>query len=133
MCKLIDTEFPPYDQVIPKGQDKHVIIPRVALLEALKRVSVVSSERTLGVKFSLSEGSLEISTDNPSVGEGSEIIDVGYDGEELVIGFNARYYIDVLNVLDESEVVVELSGDLDPAVIKDTSGSYVGVVMPMRI
>jgi DNA polymerase-3 subunit beta len=133
VCKLIDTEFPPYDQVIPKGQDKRVIVPRVALLEALKRVSVVSSERTLGVKFSLSEGSLEISTDNPSVGEGSEIIDVGYDGEELVIGFNARYYIDILNVLDESEVVIELSGDLDPAVIRDTSDNYVGVVMPMRI
>ena len=62
-----------------------MVVPRGALLEALRRVSVVSSERTLEVKFQLSEGALEISTDNPSVGEGSELIDIGYEGEELEI------------------------------------------------
>jgi len=133
VCKLIEAEFPPYDQVIPKGQDKQVIISRVALLDALKRVSVVSSERTLGVKLVLTEGSLEISTDNPSIGEGSEALDVGYEGDEMVIGFNARYFIDVLNVLGDDDIRLELAGGLDPGVINDTSGNYIGVIMPMRI
>jgi DNA polymerase-3 subunit beta len=133
VSKLIEAEFPPYDQVIPKSKERSVVVPRGALLEALRRVSVVSSERTLGVKFQLSEGALQISTDNPSVGEGSEVIDIGYEGEELEIGFNARYFIDVLSVLDDDDVTLELSGSLDPAVIKDESGGYIGVIMPMRI
>lgn len=133
VSKLIEAEFPPYDQVIPKSKERSIIVPRVALLEALRRVSVVSSERTLGVKFALSEGALEISTDNPSVGEGSELIDIGYEGYDLVIGFNARYFIDVLSVLDDDDVTLELSGNLDPAVIKDESGGFIGVIMPMRI
>jgi len=133
VSKLIEAEFPPYDQVIPKGHDKELIVSRISLLEALKRVSVVSSERTLGVKFGISDGALEISTDNPSVGEGSEMVDVGYEGEEMAIGFNARYFIDVLNVLDDNDVKLLLSGSLDPAVITDSDGTYVGVIMPMRI
>ncbi len=133
VSKLIDAEFPPYDQVIPKGQDRIVVADRSALLEALRRVSVVSSDRTLGIKFQLGSGSLEISSDNPSVGQGSEVVDVGYDGEELTIGFNARYFIDVLSVLDDGEVRLELAGSLDPAVVRDSCESFVGVIMPMRV
>jgi DNA polymerase-3 subunit beta len=131
--KLIETEFPPYDQVIPKQQEKRLIVPRGKLLDALKRVSIVSSDRTLGVKFVLSEGAVEIVTDNPSIGGSSDVVDVSYDGADMEIGFNARYFIDVLSVLNDEEVAVELSGDLDPAVVKDTAGEFVGVVMPMRI
>ncbi len=131
--KLIETEFPPYDQVIPKQQEKRMIVPRGKLLDALKRVSIVSSDRTLGVKFVLSEGAVEIVTDNPSIGGSSDVVDVSYDGADMEIGFNAKYFIDVLSVLNDEEVAVELSGDLDPAVVKDTAGEFVGVVMPMRI
>jgi DNA polymerase-3 subunit beta len=133
VSKLIDAEFPPYDQVIPKQQERKVIATRLNLLEALKRVSVLSSERTVGVKLQLSEGALAVTTDNPSVGEGQEIIDVAYEGGEVEIGFNARYFIDALAVLDDEELHLELSGNLDPAVIRDASGHFVGVVMPMRI
>jgi DNA polymerase-3 subunit beta len=133
VSKLIESEFPPYDQVIPASSDRKVVISRVPFLEALRRVSIVSSDRTLGVKFVLSEGSLEIVTNNPSVGEGSEQIDVNYEGDELEIGFNARYFIDILSVLDDDEVNLELSGTLDPVIVKDPTGTFVGVVMPMRV
>jgi DNA polymerase-3 subunit beta len=133
VSKLIDAEFPPYDQVIPSTNDRDVILSRALFLEALRRVSIVSSDRTLGVKFSLSEGCLEIITNNPSVGEGSEQLDVNYEGEELTIGFNARYFIDILSVLSDDEVKVELSGELDPVVVKDLKDTFVGVVMPMRV
>jgi DNA polymerase-3 subunit beta len=131
--KLVEAEFPPYDQVIPRGLEKNVVASRAALLEAMRRVSVVSAERTLGVKISLSEGALEVSTDNPAVGESSEVVDVVYEGPELVIGFNARYFIDVLGVLADEEIHVDLSGPLDPAVVRDAAGCFVGVIMPMRI
>ena len=131
--KLVEAEFPPYDQVIPRGLEKNVVASRAAVLEAMRRVSVVSAERTLGVKISLSEGALEVSTDNPAVGESSEIVDVAYEGPELVIGFNARYFIDVLGVLADEEIHIDLSGPLDPAVVRDAAGSFVGVIMPMRI
>jgi DNA polymerase-3 subunit beta len=133
VSKLIEAEFPPYDQVIPKGNEKKAVVGRSAFLEALRRVSVVSSDRTLGVKFKLSEGMLEVETSNPSVGEGSEKVDVSYEGEDLSVGFNAKYFIDILSVLQDDEVRLEMSGPIDPVIVRDTSGSFVGVVMPMRI
>jgi DNA polymerase-3 subunit beta len=133
VSKLIEEEFPPYDQVIPKSNERTVLISRQPLLDALRRVTVVSEEKTLGVKLVLTEGALEIDTNNPSVGQGSEQLDVAYDGEELAIGFNARYFIDVLTVLRDEEIKLELSGALDPVVVRDLGDLFVGVVMPMRI
>jgi DNA polymerase-3 subunit beta len=133
VSKLIEADFPPYDQVIPKQHERLVIMPRQVFLDAMRRVSVLSSERTLGVKIQLSEGVIAISTDNPAVGEGQENIDVSYDGDAIEIGFNARYFIDALAVLGGDEVHLELSGALDPAVIRDPGGLFVGVIMPMRI
>ena len=133
VSKLIDAEFPPYDQVIPSASERQVILSRPDFLDALKRVSIVSPNQNPGVKFLLADGKLEIATSNPSVGEGSEQIDVHYEGSDLTIGFNAKYFIDILNVLPDEEVKVGLSGPLDPVTIKDTSNSFVGVVMPMRV
>jgi DNA polymerase-3 subunit beta len=133
VSKLIEEEFPPYDQVIPKSNERSVIVSRQPLLDALRRVTVVSEEKTLGVRLELTEGSMEIDTNNPSVGQGSEQLDVAYDGDKLEIGFNARYFIDVLNVLRDDEIKMELSGPLDPVVVRDPKGLFIGVVMPMRI
>lgn len=133
VSKLIEEEFPPYEQVIPKSNDRTAVVSRGGLLEALRRVTVVSEEKTLGVRFELSEGLLEIETNNPSVGQGSEQLDVSYDGENVTIGFNARYFIDILNVLRDDEIKMELSGSLDPVVIRDPNDLFIGVVMPMRI
>ncbi len=133
VSKLIEEEFPPYEQVIPKSNDKTAVVARLGLLEALKRVTVVSEEKTLGVRFELSEGLLEIETNNPSVGQGSEQLDVSYDGESVTIGFNAKYFMDILTVLKDDEVKMELSGSLDPVVLRDPNDLFIGVVMPMRI
>ena len=133
ISKLIEEDFPPYDQVIPKSNDRTVVLSRQPLLDALRRVTVVSEEKTLGVRFELTDGALEIDTNNPAVGQGSEQLDVAYEGDELVIGFNARYFIDALSVLRDEEIKLELSGSLDPVVVKDPADLFIGVVMPMRI
>jgi DNA polymerase-3 subunit beta len=133
VSKLIEDEFPPYEQVIPKSNDRTVVASRSSMLDALRRVTVVSEEKTLGVRFSFSDGLLEIETNNPTVGQGSEQIDVAYEGDALSIGFNAKYFIDVLTVLKDEELKLELSGSLDPVVVRDTNDMFIGVVMPMRI
>lgn len=131
--KLIDSQFPPYEQVIPKGNTKTLVLDRLPFLEALKRASLMSSE-TRGVKLALSNGTLRIASDNPELGEVKEDLDVGYAGEDLSIGFNPRYFTDLLAQLSSEQLRLDLQGELDPAVVRPVeSADYVGVVMPMRI
>lgn len=133
--KLADEQFPPYAKVIPQGQDKRVVVSRTGMIEALRRMKLVSSDKSGGVRLMVSPGSLRIVSESPDVGEGSEELDVDYAGPALTIGFNAAYILDVLGALTEDEVVFELAGELDPGVIKPAGEStlFVGVIMPMRI
>jgi DNA polymerase-3 subunit beta len=132
--KLADEQFPPYGRVIPQQQEKRVIMRRSALVDALKRMSLVSSDTSGGVRFMVSAGSLRIVSENPDIGEGSEELDVDYAGEAITIGFNAKYILEVLGSLTDDEVALELAGELDPGVIRPVGDTlFVGVVMPMRI
>ncbi|MFW5875685.1 MAG: DNA polymerase III subunit beta [Myxococcota bacterium] len=133
--KLADEQFPPYAKVIPQQQSRKVTAQRAALVEALRRISLVANDKSGGVRLSLEPGLLRITSENPDVGEGSEELDVDFAGEPVVIGFNARYLLDALGGLTEDEVAIELSGELDPGAIKPVGSDYdfVGVIMPMRI
>jgi len=132
--KLGEGMFPPYDQVIPKDNDKKLVVEREELLEALRRVSIIASDKTWGIRFSLDKGRLSLEADNPDLGNAKATIDVAYKGSALQIGFNARYFIDLLAEMGSKEVSVELGGDLDPALVKPGDGSdYLGVIMPMRL
>lgn len=133
--KLAEEQFPPYAKVIPAQQSRRVVMPRQSLIDSLKRISLVSNDKSGGVRFSVEPGVLRIVSESPDVGEGSEELDVDYAGEPVTIGFNAKYILDVLGALSEDEIALELSGELDPGVIKpcgDTA-DFVGVVMPMRV
>lgn len=132
--KLADEQFPPYNKVIPKGQERRVVVPRVNLVEALKRISLVASDKSGSVRFHVAPGALRIGSENPDVGEGSEELDVDYAGEPVEIGFNARYLLDALTAITEDDIAVELGGALDPGVIKPVGPTdFIGVIMPMRI
>jgi DNA polymerase-3 subunit beta len=132
--KLIEAQFPPYEQVIPKENEKVAVCARAALLESLKRISIVSPDKTGGIKFVLHKGSLKVASDNPDLGEANEELDVSYEGAPLTIGFNAKYFIDLLSEMDGDEVRLELNGELDPGLVRPSDGKgYLGVVMPMRI
>jgi DNA polymerase-3 subunit beta len=86
------------------------------------------------VRFSLAEGQLEISANNPDMGEASEEIPVDYAGPKLEVGFNARYLIDVLSVLPEgSKVTLGLGDELSPGTLSGDDSAYTYVVMPLRI
>ncbi len=133
--RLVDAQFPPYSQVIPQHSERIVRVSRAPFAEALRAVSIAASERTGGVKVSLSgKGTMRITTESPESGEGFDEIPVEYDGPSMTIGFNAKYFLDVLGALDEEEVQLKLGGELDPAVIKPVGERlFLAVVMPMRI
>jgi DNA polymerase-3 subunit beta len=132
--KLVDAQFPPYAQVIPQATEKKVRVARAPFAEALRAVSIAASERTGGVKLALGGGAMRITSESPESGDGSDEIPIEYPGPPITVGFNAKYFLDVLAALDEDEVELGLSGELDPAVIRPVSErKFLAVVMPMRI
>jgi DNA polymerase-3 subunit beta len=133
--RLVEGEFPDYKQVVPEKSERRMVVGAEALLAGLRRVSIVSSERTRGVKLQLDPGRLEISSINPDVGEASEELTVEYDAEPLSIGFNAKYMIDVLTVLPPStQVEMGFNDEVSPGVMRcEGDSDYLYVVMPMRL
>src|SRR5438094_329422 len=139
VMRLIDGTFPDYQQVIPKEADRTIIVDRPRLLDTLKRMSLLSSDRsTNAVRLELQEGSLKVTSQNPDLGYAKEEIPVSYKGQPLQIGFNARYLMDVLQVVDAEQMKVELCDELSPGVLKPAGepgagARYTAVIMPMRI
>jgi DNA polymerase-3 subunit beta len=133
--RLVEGEFPDYKQVIPQKSERRMLVGVEPLLSALRRVSVVSSERTRGVKLQLDGTRLDVSSMNPDVGEATEELSVEYDGSPLSIGFNAKYLMDLLTVLPESvHVEVGFNDEVSPGVLRcEADPDYLYVVMPMRL
>ncbi len=133
--RLIEGEFPDYRQVIPKESKRHVRVSSEDLLGALRRVSILSSERARGVKLRIQSGVLEVATTNPDIGEAREELEADYAGDEFAIGFNARYLLDVLSLGGVvGTVEIGLTDEVSPGILRmqeDESYSY--VVMPMRL
>src|SRR3984885_4474594 len=131
--KLIDAQFPPYEQVIPKDHKKVITIDRVRFIEAMRRAQLMSSE-TRGVKVAASKEGITIASDNPDLGEVREELDAEYNGEPIAIGFNPKYVVELLGQMGTDQVTLSLGGELDPGLIRPLGGDdYLGVVMPMRI
>jgi DNA polymerase-3 subunit beta len=142
VMRLIDGAFPDYAQVIPKEAERTVTLDRTKFLETLKRMTVISSDRaTNPVRLELTDSTVKVTSQNPDLGDAHEQLQVIYSGAALSIGFNARYLMDVLNVIDVDQVNLELCDELSPGVLKPkldadaaaAGGKYTAVIMPMRI
>lgn len=134
VIRLIEGQFPPYEQVVPKNNKRLAIVEKGIFTQALRRVSLMASDKTRGVKFAFSPGHLEISTNNPDVGEANEEIDVTYKGETFSVGFNAKYFLEVLNVIEDQKIVLELKDDVSPCLIRsEFDKGLTNVIMPMRM
>jgi DNA polymerase-3 subunit beta len=134
VSKLVDGKFPDYGRVIPQSQPKKLKLDRIALLQALQRAAILTSDKFRGVRWVLSDGSLKISCSNTEQEEAQEELDVPYKGETLDIGFNVGYLVDVLNNLDVAEVECGL-GDANSSALftLPDRADFKYVVMPMRI
>ncbi len=134
VSKLIDGNYPNYLQVVPAKSSKKVTVPKAAITHAVKRVSILSKEKTNAVKLQLEKDLLVLSTNNPEVGEASEELAVDYKGESILIGFNSRYLMDVLTAMDKETIALELNDPLSPCLITEEGDEhYKCVVMPMRV
>lgn len=134
VARLIEGQFPNYEQVVPKGHPHRLVLSRAAVVAALRRVSVLSEERAKPVKFILAPGSLTVAAYNPELGEAEESLAVEYAGEALTIGFNSRYLLDALGALEADEVVAEVKDALSAGILRSLEGEeYFCVIMPMRI
>jgi len=134
LARLIEGTYPNYSQVIPTGNDKLVTMKRTDMISALKLVSVMSRERSNAVKADLEPSVIKLSSNNPDLGEASDEVAVTYDGDELSMGFNAKYLLDVLQAMGSEDVTLEMKDQLSPTLIKEAGNdNYKCVVMPMRI
>lgn len=132
--RLIEGEYPDYRQVIPKAADRMMTIEREPFNSALKRVSLLAHEKSRGVKLSLQPASLTISSSNPDMGEAREEIDVEYAGEQIDIGFNAKYLLDCLSVIQSEKLEFHFKDRLSPGILKSAGKqNHTYVIMPMRI
>ena len=138
ISRVIDAQFPAYERVIPTGNDKQVEFERDRLASAIKRVALLSSERSRAIKLQIDTGKVDITSSSPEVGEATETLSVEYDGAALEICFNAQYILDFLGVVDTDNVQLEFKDEMSQAVMRpvgtDNDGcDYTYVIMPMRV
>ena len=129
-------QFPNYEMVLPKDNDKKIIISTPDFSDALKRMAIMADERSHAVKLSLKDGQMDIQSSSADFGEAKESLGVQYGGEPLEISFNAQYLLDFLSVVDDDEVHLELKdketqGLLRPE--KNSEYTYQYIVMPMKL
>ena len=136
VSRMIDGQFPAYEKVIPKGNDKHIEFERDRLTSAVKRVAILSNERSRALKFVIDKGKVDVTTSSPEFGEAREPIAVDYTGGGMTICFNAQYVLDFLNVVDVDTVALDVKDDVSQAVLTPVGAdgySYTYVIMPMRV
>jgi DNA polymerase-3 subunit beta len=136
ISRMIDGQFPAYERVIPKGNDKVIEFDRDRLTSAVKRVALLSNERSRAVKFEITKGKVEVTSSSSEFGEAREEVAVDYTGTPLAISFNAQYVLDFLNVVETEVVSLSLKDEVSQAVMKPIGADgydYTYVIMPMRI
>ncbi|PIE20019.1 MAG: DNA polymerase III subunit beta [Proteobacteria bacterium] len=132
--RQIEDSYPDYGRVIPASSPVRVPIPRDRLIRAIRRNAVLTSSKTYIIKFELSAGKVAVTTSNPDYGEGRDEVDVPYDGDGMVIGFNYNYLLDVLGAIRGDHAVFEFNDEFSPTVITSpTEPGAIFVVMPMRV
>jgi DNA polymerase-3 subunit beta len=136
ISRMIDGQFPAFERVIPKGNDKRVEFDRDRLTNAVKRVALLSNERSRAVKFQMDKGKVEIASSSPEFGEAKEVLIVDYADAPVTICFNAQYVLDFLSVVESDSVGLEFKDEMSQAVMKPVGAEgydYTYVIMPMRI
>lgn len=132
--KLIDGTFPDYERVIPTGNDKEWEVDRRLFVEAVDRVSAISSEKSRAVKLTLEPNTLTLSASSPENGTATEELEVGYDAGAIEIGFNSRYLLDIAQQIEGETIRFLMADAASPTIMRETDDpSALYVLMPMRV
>jgi DNA polymerase-3 subunit beta len=134
--RLMEGTYPNYQQVIPKDkeQDKRVTVSKPELEGALRRVAVLSRDKTNAVKVTFTSGKITLFSSNPDFGEATEELPAQYKGESLTTGFNARYLLDVLGIVDGESITMQMDAPLSPCLVREPGNNgFTCVVMPVKV
>ena len=135
--RLVEGPYPNYEQVIPKDNDRIALADKAALTSALKRMSVIASDQTHRIKLSFNAGMLKFSVTTPDLGEASDELPVTYAGDQLDIGFNAMYLLEILRYMPSEQVKLSFKAPERAATIEpegwDDPSKYLCLVMPLRL
>ena len=132
ITRLVEGNYPNYRQVIPAEPKERVAFVREELLQSLRRVELMTSEKSNSVKLSFSMNNLSITANSPEIGEARESLAINYSGREFSIAFNPGYMMDPLKALEQDDVFLEITDELSPGLIK-INGPFLYVIMPMRM
>ena len=132
--RLIEGKFPNCDPIIPKDNTMEIIVNRESFINSLRIVSSISSEKLRPVKLLISPGVLKLESEKADYGEVVDEIEIGYEGDPFQIGFNSRYLLDVLIVIESEDIKLECKNSMSPTIIKSTvDESFLSVIMPLRV
>jgi len=130
--KLVDAVYPNYRQVIPGACDERIVLPREDLIGAIRRVTLITTDKSLSARFTFGSNQLTIFSSSSEVGEARETMPIKYDGKEISIVFNPEYVMDPIRNLDNDEIAIELTDSHAPALIK-CDIPFLYVLMPLRV
>jgi DNA polymerase III subunit beta len=136
ISRMIDGQFPAFERVIPKSNDKRVEFDRDRLTSAVRRVALLSNERSRAVKFQIDKGKVEIASSSPEFGEAKEVLMVDYTAAPVTICFNAQYVVDFLGAVETDSVALDFKDEMSQAVLSPIGAegyTYTYVIMPMRV
>ena len=134
ISRLLDGQFPKYNQLIPSESPKEAVVNVSQLISALERVSIMVNEKTSIVKMNFADNELTLNADTPDSGKSEEIIDIQYTSEPLLIAFNYKYVLEALKNIDCEEVKIGLNTGLSATVLKPNSEEdFVCLIMPVQI
>ena len=133
ISKLVEGNYPNYRQVIPSETKERITLERETFLTTLRRVSLLTSEKSSSVKLNFAKDNLNISANTPEVGEARETLAIKYRGKEISIAFNPEYLMDALKNLASDEIHMDFVDELSPGVMRIDSSTFLYVIMPMRV
>ena len=134
ITRLMQGQFPKYNQLIPQSFPKEAKIDKANLISALERVAVMVSEKSSIVKFEFGDNMLKLSADSPEAGNSQDVIDIKYSGEALTIAFNYKFVLEFLKISEADEISVQLNTPLSATVFAPCSDEdYIYLVMPVQL
>ena len=136
ISRIIESKFPNYQAVIPKDNPGRLVIGRAELADAIRRVALLSAERSKGIKFTIEKNRIRLFSSNPEIGEARDRLAVEYKGQDFEVGFNAQYLLDFLTAIDVEKVVFEIKDENSAVLMRpeqEEELTNIYVLMPMKI
>ncbi len=134
VIRLLESKFPDYNAVVPKKAERNIQVTREEILDGMRKMTILSDESYRGVKIKLNQGNMELVSINPDIGDVQESLNVDYNGEKLEMGFNARYFIDILQAMESENVTLGFMDSSSPCIVTgEGDGGFLGLIMPMRL